>query len=345
MAMEIENKVSKCYTCSLHQRKQAKEPMIPHEPPTRPWANIGTDHFELHNIHYICTVDYYSKWIEVEELDHLDSRSTVKVLKDQFSKYGIPDEVISDNRPQYACKEFADFAKDYEFLHTTSSPTYAQSNGQIERTIQTVKNILEKSDHEDPYKGLLNYRNTPLDGINKSPAQLMMGRRLKTSLPATADLLKPPRQEEITEKLKKIKEKQKDYYDQKCCSELKLLQQGDQVRVQLGNEWKPAVVVKKHTTPRSYIIQTELGRKYRRNRRDLILTKAPMSDSNAETARIPNEFYQAKVLAQRPETLQRHSEATKESSPVNKEQPHECRYTKYKDKTRQPCGPDSPRTS
>ncbi|EDO31107.1 predicted protein [Nematostella vectensis] len=69
--------------------------------------------------------------------------------------------------------------------------------------------------------------------------------------------------------------------------------------------------------------ETEQGRKNRRNRRDLILTKAPMSEPNAESARIPNKFYKAKVLAQRPETLQRHSEATKQSSPVNKEQPHE----------------------
>ena len=82
------------------------------------------------------------------------------------------------------------FSKSYGFVHTTSSPHFPQANGEAERAVQTIKNLLNKA--QDPYKALLNYRNTPLDSINLSPAQLLMGRRLNTSVPTKVDLLLTP---------------------------------------------------------------------------------------------------------------------------------------------------------
>jgi hypothetical protein len=75
-----------------------------------------------------------------------------------------------------------------EFI--TSSPLYPQSNGQAERAVQTVKRLLKKS--SDSYKSLMCYHNTQIEGLDQSPAQLFLGRRLITSLPTAADLLKPP---------------------------------------------------------------------------------------------------------------------------------------------------------
>ena len=70
-----------------------------------------------------------------------------------------------------------------------NGPTYAQSNGLAEKTVQTAKRILSKakSDVKIALISLLEYRNTPLD-IGFSPAELLMGRQLgslplKTLLP------------------------------------------------------------------------------------------------------------------------------------------------------------------
>ena len=273
MSTQIEDKVAKCYTCSQHQRQQAKEPMIPHDPPNRPWAKIGTDLFEMNSHHYLCTVDCYSKWVEVDQLENQSSKATVNALKKHFSRYGIPDEVVSDNGPQFGAAEFAEFAKDYEFAHTTTSPHYPQSNGQIERAVQTTKNLMSKS--VDINKALLSYRTTPLDTIYQSPGQLMMGRRLKTTLPTTAELLRPQGQEEVVGKLKKVKETQKHYFDRHCGRELESLQTGDIVKMKHRGEWVPAVVSYKHHTPRSFVVETASGRKYRRNRRHLNRSRAP----------------------------------------------------------------------
>ena len=85
--------------------------------------------------------------------------------------------------------EFAEFAKLYGFDHITSSPIFSQSNGQAERTVQTLKNLLHKTD--DPFMSLIVYRNTPMSWCGLSPAELCMGRKLRANLPQTIDQLKP----------------------------------------------------------------------------------------------------------------------------------------------------------
>ena len=60
-------------------------------------------------------------------------------MKSQISRYGIPNELIPDNGPQFACEEFAQFMKDYDIKQTTSSPYHPQANGQAERTVQSNK--------------------------------------------------------------------------------------------------------------------------------------------------------------------------------------------------------------
>ena len=117
------------------------------------------------------------------------SVSTIAALKNVFSRHGIPEVVRSDNGPHYSSQEFADFSKAYSFKHITSSPLYPQSNGQVERTVQTVKKILKHS--EDISRGLQVYRSTPLPWCSLSPAELTMGCKLRTPLPLTDKQLIP----------------------------------------------------------------------------------------------------------------------------------------------------------
>ena len=86
----------------------------------------------------------------------------IKHMKSIFARHGIPQEVVSDNRPQCSSHEFSKFAEEYGFVHSTSSPKYPQSNGEAERGVQTVKSLLKKADQDDPYLALLVYRSTPL---------------------------------------------------------------------------------------------------------------------------------------------------------------------------------------
>jgi hypothetical protein len=143
-----------------------------------------------------------------------------------------------------------------------------------------VKGRLTKA--KDPYKALMNYRNTPLEEINQSPAQLMMGRRLKTSLPTAAPLLKSPASNEVKRILKKQKEKQKQYYDKRTGKELPPLQPGETVQMKHGEKRIKAKVLHKHQSPRSYVIESEQRQRYRRNRRHLRSSKLSEKEQRSD---------------------------------------------------------------
>jgi len=120
--------------------------------------------------------------------------------------------VISDNGPQYDSEAYATFAKDYQFHHITSSPYFPQSNGEAERAVGTVKNLLKKSD--DPYLALLSYRATPLQN-GYSPSELLMCRILRTTVPSTRSQRVPkvPDAVSLRAKDERLKSRQKLNFD------------------------------------------------------------------------------------------------------------------------------------
>ena len=269
MNQHIENMVQSCHTCIKHRNKQQKEPLLSHEVPHKPWQKVGTDLFKWENHDYVLVADYYSKFIEFHILPDTKSSTVVTYIKSIFSRHGIPEEVISDNGPQYASKEFAKFAEKWEFKHTTSSPRYPQSNGFAERMVQTLKNLLQKArdSGNDPYLAVLNYRSTPVSNTIPSPAEILMNRQLRTRL-NTPSKKSRKKTNGIREKLKERQMKQKQYYD-KGAKELPILKPKEHVYLNENDEWKPAVVVRASKSPRSYYIQTETGI-LRRNRKFLM---------------------------------------------------------------------------
>ena len=115
-------------------------------------------------------MDYFTRYPEVIKLPSTTSTSVIKAFQAIFSRHGISEIVRSDNGPQYASQEFTDFAKSYSFNHM-SSARYPQSNGQAERMVQTVKQMLRRS--KDPHMALPCYRATPMPWCNLSPAELL----------------------------------------------------------------------------------------------------------------------------------------------------------------------------
>ncbi|XP_062568920.1 uncharacterized protein K02A2.6-like [Saccostrea cucullata] len=161
MSSELRDFISKCSTCNEMQDKQPKQPLITHSVPKRPWAKLDTS---------VATV--------------------IDCLKQQFSRHGIPDPVISDNGPQFKSADFHTFACDWEFEHSTSSPYHSQSNGKAESAVKIAKRLVKKCicSKTDIWKALLDWRNTPTKDMDCSPVQRLMSRRTRHSLP-TATIL------------------------------------------------------------------------------------------------------------------------------------------------------------
>ena len=81
--------------------------------------------------------------------------------------------------------EFTKFARQWGFDHLPCSPHHSNANGKVESAVKTVKRLLRKSKEskQDPYLAILYHRNTPSQGIDRSPAQRMLGRRTETLIP------------------------------------------------------------------------------------------------------------------------------------------------------------------
>ncbi len=192
-----------------------------------------------------------------------------------FARYGIPDVLVLDNGPQFASDEFATFAQKWGFEHIISSPHYPQSNGKEENAVKTVKRLFSKckNNNSSEFMALLDWRNTPTEGLGSSPAQLFLGRRCKTFLPTHGKLLAPEYpKEESAEAINRQKQRQQHYYDRHT-RPLKPLVPGDTVRMRLPGQkvWSPGVCAGL-VGPRSYVVKMG-NRTFVRNRRHLIKSK------------------------------------------------------------------------
>ena len=187
------------------------------------------------------------------------SIAVIDTLKSLFARHGTPDVLVSDNGPQYDSQEFQKFCSDWSFEHVTSSPYFPRSNGLTEESVKVMKLLIQKAaqGHHDLYKALQAYRAAPLD-CGLSPAQLLMGRRIKTALMAHPEVLKVEKSDEIVQYIMNKRQKQAKYYNHRV-SDLPLLRPEDQVRVRdiKTNKWIEKAVVQAQGAPRSYLVSTE----------------------------------------------------------------------------------------
>lgn len=265
MSNDVKDYVLHCDTCCEFGQSQCKEPLQCHELPHRAWQKVGCDLFTIDNKDYMVTVCYYSNFWELDRLYDTTSKSVITKLKAHFARYGIPEEFMSDNGPQFSSSCFKKFASKWDITLSTSSPYHPQSNGKAEAAVKAAKTMLRKTknDNEDPFLAMLNIRNIPQQGVDLSPAQRLMGHRTRTVLPTTTKLLKD--QAECTGIATKLKERQGEQqfrYNKSGVKSLPELNNGDSVRVapqEKGKKmWEKATVIKKHRD-RSYVVQTNQG--------------------------------------------------------------------------------------
>ena len=105
-------------------------------------GEIASDLYEFKGATYILVVDSFSRFIETQKLNSTTSSNIIVTLKSICPGYGIPDTVVTDNGPQYFSNEFQSFVESYSLSHVTSSLYYPRGNGEAERAVRTLKNLL-----------------------------------------------------------------------------------------------------------------------------------------------------------------------------------------------------------
>ena len=123
MNAEVKEMIAACETCREYERSQSNQPLMPLEIPSRPLERIGVDLFTFDNKEFLITVDYFSNFWEIDKLNNTLASTVILRLKSHFARDGYPDQVVSDNGPQFDCRqEFRKFAEAWDFENTPSSP-------------------------------------------------------------------------------------------------------------------------------------------------------------------------------------------------------------------------------
>lgn len=241
--------------------------MLSHSIPDIPFYKIAIDIAEFGGKSYLIIEDYYSRWLEILKLYNKTSDAVIDVLKELFSRLGVPKKVIADNMP-FGSLKFSQFSIEWNFQIITSSPHYAQSNGLAERGVGIAKDMLRKSDYTglDINLFLLTYRNTPIAGVQYSPAQLLMSRELRGTLLVNKQKFKLM-VVTIHNKIKQNKDRQKYWYNLSARKTTDEYSKGQLINIQnkFDKRWYPGEIIKKLPEPRSYLVKDGKGKVLRRN--------------------------------------------------------------------------------
>ena len=286
ISRDIHNKVSNCDFCQKNLPSQGKGPLITTPLPERAWKKIGADQCEHQGKQFLVVIDYSLRFPEIAFMSSTTGDAVIKRLKDVFARWGIPDEIVSDNGLQFVSDQFHKFSQEYDSKHTTTSSYFPQANGEAESGVRFAKKILTQ---HDPFPALMSYQATPHTSTGVSPCQLMMGREIRTLLPTLESNLKPvlPNHEAAAKKDEHSKTAYREYFDTTHgVRPLSDLQPVDSVHVKLDQQkgWKtPGKVIARSPTPWSYAIQTPFT-VVRRNCRHLRTAGSPngleMSDEH-----------------------------------------------------------------
>ena len=228
--------VQGCEFCQSKRPKQKKEPMISTIFPERPWQHIGTDLCDFESRKYLVIMDYFSRYLEITPIVSSSAKAVIPKFKAIFARWGIPEEVTSDNWPPYSSTEFANFANEYGFKITTSSPGFPQANGLAEKGVQIAKKILSQT---DPFIALMTYRDTAISATGLSPNEIVLGRKVRTRLPCLDKKLqlKPGLTKNITFRDKQVKASYQENYNRRhSVMPLPTLDSGDRVRIKLDSD-------------------------------------------------------------------------------------------------------------
>ena len=193
IGLEIENLVRSCDACNRNA-PNAPETEISALPwPKDPWSRL---HIDLAGPflgkNFLIIVDSHSKWLCVRIVKSQDAKTVIRKLSSVFGIWGLPRSLTSDNGAAFVSSDYVKFCKDRGIRNSYISPRHPRSNGQAERAIGTVKNRLRKMTAGEKFKPILeeflmHYYSTPHMLTNKTPAELFVGRRIRTVLDLVHD--------------------------------------------------------------------------------------------------------------------------------------------------------------
>ena len=162
---DIERTTKSCGMCEQNKHAPSPAPLHPWTWPTKPWQRIHIDFAgPFLGTSFFVVIDAHSKWPEVFEMSNTSTTQTIAIFRKLFATYGLPEQMLSDNGPQFSSAEFEQFMKGNRVKHIRCAPYHPSSNGAVERFNQTFKQALRASSKDGQ---TLSHRSTDLS-LNSS---------------------------------------------------------------------------------------------------------------------------------------------------------------------------------
>jgi len=229
---------------------------------------------------FLVVVDAHSKWPEAIPMNSTTTVKTLEVLRQLFSSYGLPEQIVTDNGPQFISDEFATFVKCNGIKHTRTAPYHPASNGLAERFVQSMKQSLKTTQCDGNSVNhrlsnyLLTYRTTPHATTGVAPCTLFLNRKIRTRF----DLMLPDREKTVVEK-QSVQKEHKDRH-----SHERAWYVGEQVmarNLRPGPDWVPGVIVER-LGPVTYLVEVD-QRTWKRHADQLKSLEVPLPAPEVET--------------------------------------------------------------
>ncbi len=253
MNKDIEDIVKSCRSCQAVKQAPAAAPLHPWIWPARPWQRVHIDFAgPFLNEMFFIAVDAHSKWPEVIEMTTTTTLKVIEVLRQLFASFGLPEQIVSGNGPQFTSREFEEFLRLNGVRHIRCAPYHPSSNGAAERFVRTFKEAMKTGANDGrsfPHRlqnFLLTHRTTQHATTNAAPCSLFLERSVRTRF----DLMRPDLEQKVNEK----QAKQKQQHDQHVKHRQFSVAQPVMVKnLRPGPAWIPGTVVQQ-LEPVSYVV-------------------------------------------------------------------------------------------
>ena len=104
---DIEILVKSCDGCLQTRKKPSPVSLHPWQLAERPWQRSHIDFAgPILQQMFLIVIDSFSKWPEVSVMKSNTATKTIDELRCLFSRWGIPEQIVSDNGPQFKSDEF-----------------------------------------------------------------------------------------------------------------------------------------------------------------------------------------------------------------------------------------------
>ncbi|KAL0895777.1 hypothetical protein ABMA27_011827 [Loxostege sticticalis] len=187
----VKKYVQSCLECAHHKIPGGKREGELHaiEKISVPFHTVHVDHLgpfvksKRGNSYLLVIVDGFTKYVNITAVKDTKSQSSIRVIKEHMSHFGVPTRLISDKGTSFTSKVFKDFTSSYGIKHIINAVATPRANGQVERFNRTILDALSTSAHNKDDKSWDECIHDIQVGLNttihkttqKSPSELLFG--------------------------------------------------------------------------------------------------------------------------------------------------------------------------